>query len=132
MNCKNSTSREKTRLTMLLAIRQSDIVEDTIELEGLRGTVRGLESWIGRWQRQRDITTTSSPSPSPSQSRNRWKRKKHHAPQEAEDENENDFDTLLDGISAWMRGWNDVEEGFRVRARRRKLRRERQFNPIQS
>ncbi|CRG87767.1 hypothetical protein PISL3812_04788 [Talaromyces islandicus] len=106
---------------------QSDIVEDTIELEGLRGTVRGLESWIGRWQRQRDIATLSSPSPS--QSRSRWKRKKQHAPKEVEDES--DFDTLLDGISAWMRGWNDVEEGFRVRARRRKHRRERQLNPVQ-
>jgi hypothetical protein len=126
MNSKTSQPRKRAPKLTVFATRQSDIDEDTIELEGLRGTVRGLESWIGRWQRQRDIAITSSPSPS--QSRSRWKRKKKHAPQEAEDEN--DFDTLLDGISAWMRGWNDVEEGFRVRARRRKLRRERQFNSV--
>jgi hypothetical protein len=31
---------------------------------------------------------------------------------------------VLEGIAAWMRGWQDVEEGFQVRARARRLKRE--------
>lgn len=32
---------------------------------------------------------------------------------------------MLEGLSAWMRGWRDVEEGFQVRARARQMRRDR-------
>lgn len=35
-----------------------------------------------------------------------------------------DLDALLDGISAWMRGWHDIDEEVRTRARLRLLRRE--------
>lgn len=117
--------------------RKSDILEDTIELEGLRGTVRGLDSWVGRWQRQRE--SSSSPSSSKpdaggrSKGRSYWRRKtKPVANNEEEEEDGNDFDTFLDGVLAWMRGWNDVEEGFLIRARRRKLRRERKNRPQES
>ncbi|GAD93006.1 conserved hypothetical protein [Paecilomyces variotii No. 5] len=100
----------------------SDILEDTIELEGLRGTVRGLESWVGRWERERaskearDVGNKSS-----SKSKSPWKRKRHVR---NVGDIENDTDTLIDGITAWMRGWKDIEEGFHVRARRRQARRE--------
>ncbi|EEA23789.1 hypothetical protein TMatcc_006861 [Talaromyces marneffei ATCC 18224] len=107
---------------------KSDILEDTIELEGLRGTVRGLDSWVNRWQRQRDSSSSSSSSPLKvrSKSKSYWRRKPKPADRnEEEEEDGNDLDTLLDGVLAWMRGWNDVEEGFLIRARRRKLRREK-------
>ncbi|KAH8701678.1 hypothetical protein BGW36DRAFT_423980 [Talaromyces proteolyticus] len=116
---------------------RSDILEDTINLEGLRGTVRGLESWIGRWQRQREVSIPP-PSTSSTQRGSKWKRKgkqqqlNRNAHDIDDGDDDNDFDTLLDGISAWMRGWNDVEDGFRIRARRRKIRRERQIQSITS
>lgn len=31
---------------------------------------------------------------------------------------------VLEGLSAWMRGWRDVEEGFQIRANARRTRRE--------
>jgi len=103
---------------------KSDVLEDTIELEGLRGTVRGLESWIGRWQRQREAVIASSSTNSARRSKSSWRRKKQPANPDIEEDG-NDFDTFLDGVLAWMRGWNDVEEGFLIRARRRKMRRDR-------
>jgi hypothetical protein len=106
--------------------RKSDILEDTIELEGLRGTVRGLDSWVNRWQRQRESSSPSkSDSVRRSKSRSYWRRKSKPAAQSEDDEDGNDLDTLLDGVLAWMRGWNDVEEGFLIRAGRRKLRRDK-------
>lgn len=115
---------------VLMVNRKSDILEDTIELEGLRGTVRGLDSWVGRWQRQRESSSPSSSSKADavrrSKGRSYWRRKtKPAAGNEEEEEDGNDFDTFLDGVLAWMRGWNDVEEGFLIRARRRKLRRDK-------
>lgn len=116
---------------VLMVNRKSDILEDTIELEGLRGTVRGLDSWVGRWQRQRESSSPFSSSSKAdavrrSKGRSYWRRKaKPAAGNEEEEEDGNDFDTFLDGVLAWMRGWNDVEEGFLIRARRRKLRRDK-------
>ncbi|KAJ9229425.1 hypothetical protein C8Q69DRAFT_518510 [Paecilomyces variotii] len=98
----------------------SDILEDTIELEGLRGTVRGLESWVGRWQRER-AAKEAQDAGNKSSKKSPWKRKKHA---HNIGDNENDTDTLIDGITAWMRGWKDIEEGFHVRARRRQARRD--------
>ncbi|EED17444.1 pogo transposable element, putative [Talaromyces stipitatus ATCC 10500] len=105
----------------------SDILEDTIELEGLRGTVRGLDSWVNRWQRQREFASASPSSKSARRpkSRSYWRRKHKSSHDDEDVDDGNDFDTFLDGVLAWMRGWNDVEEGFLIRARRRKLRRER-------
>ncbi|GAM36712.1 pogo transposable element [Talaromyces pinophilus] len=116
---------------------KSDILEDTIELEGLRGTVRGLDSWVGRWQRQRESSSPSSSSKADagrrSKGRSYWRRKaKSTTDKNEEEEDGNDFDTFLDGVLAWMRGWNDVEEGFLIRARRRKLRRDRKNHPQES
>lgn len=110
-----------------MANRKSDVLEDTIELEGLRGTVRGLDSWVNRWQRQRESTLASHKSDiRKTKGRSYWRRKpKSVASNEEEEDDGNDFDTFLDGVLAWMRGWNDVEEGFLIRARRRKLRRNR-------
>ncbi|KAL1873396.1 hypothetical protein Plec18167_006447 [Paecilomyces lecythidis] len=98
----------------------SDILEDTIELEGLRGTVRGLESWVGRWQRE-SASKEARDASKKSSSKSPWKRKRHA---HNVGDNENDTDALIDGITAWMRGWKDIEEGFHVRARRRQARRD--------
>ena len=110
--------------------RRSDVLEDTIELEGLRGTVRGLHSWVNRWQRLRESSALAPPrsdaARQPKGKSSYWKRKpKAQKEVDEHDEDGNDFDTFLDGVLAWMRGWNDVEEGFLIRARRRKLRRDR-------
>lgn len=40
----HSSTRGKTDVDIL--IRQGDLVEDSIELEGIQGTIRGLEDWI--------------------------------------------------------------------------------------
>lgn len=90
--------------------RRADVLEDEIELEGLRGTVRGLESWIGRWKRDNN-RRESEEGNSENTNGLQWR---------GSDGNE---DALMDGINAWMRGWKDVEEGFRIRARWRKRRR---------
>lgn len=109
-----------------MANRKSDVLEDTIELEGLRGTVRGLDSWVNRWQRQRESTLASHKSDiRKAKGRSYWRRKSKSVASNEEEDDGNDFDTFLDGVLAWMRGWNDVEEGFLIRARRRKLRRNR-------
>lgn len=133
MNCRLNLCRQiaKNRKTLICSHRKSDILEDTIELEGLRGTIRGLESWVSRWQRQRE-DSTMAPTPNPARrakgSSWRWRRKQaatNHAGNCDDKGDDDDFDTFLDGVLAWMRGWNDVEEGFLIRARRRKMRRER-------
>lgn len=120
-------SNYKRGSDVLMADRKSDILEDTIELEGLRGTVRGLDSWVNRWQRQRESSLPSHKSDiRKSKGRSYWRRKSSTvASNEEEEDDGNDFNTFLDGVLAWMRGWNDVEEGFLIRARRRKLRRNR-------
>ncbi|KAK2757668.1 hypothetical protein FQN54_004637 [Arachnomyces sp. PD_36] len=101
---------------------ESDIFEDTIELEGLRGTVLGLESWVNRWKRQRE--SDSPPRTTKPTSSRKDRKKKKKGVSEAVGEYENDNDALIDGIDAWMRGWKDAEEGSRIRARMRKQRRE--------
>ena len=47
-----------------------------------------------------------------------WKRRKDLEGDRGEN------NRLIDGICAWMRGWRDVEEGFRIRAQARNQRRE--------
>jgi hypothetical protein len=117
---------------VLMMNRKSDILEDTIELEGLRGTVRGLDSWVNRWQRQRESSSSKTESVRRSKGRSYWRQKSKPAASNEEEEDGNDLDTFLDGVLAWMRGWNDVEEGFLIRARRRKLRRDRKHRPHES
>jgi len=103
-------------LEVELSELQSDMFENTIELEGLRGTVRGLENWIGRWKRERESIEMRREG----RSHRKWGWKQRKDLEGYGDEN----DVLIDGITAWMRGWRDVEEGFRIRAQTRNQRRE--------
>ena len=107
---------------------ESDIFEDTIELEGLRGTVRGLESWIGRYKRQRETTdaqtNNNNNNHAAASRKSKKKNKRKDGIEQPGSGYEYDNDALIDGIDAWMRGWKDAEEGSRVRARMRKQRRE--------
>ncbi|KAJ5156247.1 hypothetical protein N7492_009050 [Penicillium capsulatum] len=95
----------------------SDLVEDAIELEGIQGTVRGLHGWMdGLCDTQKKGHATKLER---SKSR-RWggRTSKGLSP-------ETDAEMVLDGLSAWMRGWKDVEETFQARAGARKSRRDR-------
>lgn len=63
--------------------------DSSIERESLRGTVLGLHDWISTWVDNRD---------------NR----------------DGDMDPeLVEGISAWMRGWKDLDDGVCLRERER-------------
>lgn len=92
--------------------REIDIVEGSAEREALHGTVRGLEAWVDGWQNEPKLRTSRQ------NKARRWIRRK------PEERYETDSEALIEGITAWMRGWKDVEEGFRVRERGRQERRE--------
>lgn len=92
------------------------MLESSIELEGLRGTVYGLENWVGMWERERNLLEMQGANMS--HRRWGWKPKRDLC----DDGGKNDV--LIDGIGAWIRGWKDVEEGFRIRAQERNQRRE--------
>lgn len=51
----------------------------------------------------------------------RWTKKRRPADNL---EYDSESEALFEGITAWMRGWKDIDEGFRVRERERELRRE--------
>lgn len=87
-------------------------------MEGLRGTVHGFESWVDDWQRQHDLTLAREMN---AQS------KRRRAKRRSTDQTDHD-ERLLEGIMAWIRGWKDLEEGFRGRQHERKLRREERGN----
>lgn len=101
------------RLIYVPYCRHSDILENSIEREGLRGTVYGLESWVDGWQRDHELAVTQA-----RESRKGWTKRKPAL------RKEEDADALFDGITAWMRGWKDVEEGFQAREREREQRRD--------
>ncbi|KAJ5679725.1 hypothetical protein N7462_007969 [Penicillium macrosclerotiorum] len=98
---------------------QADLVEDAVELEGIQGTVHGLHDWIDNVCKNQKINQISRHTTRQT-SRRRWRREEEH-----ETSADTDWELMLEGLSAWMRGWRDVEEGFQVRARARKTRRER-------
>ncbi|KAJ5225740.1 hypothetical protein N7468_006965 [Penicillium chermesinum] len=89
---------------------QSDLVDDSIELEGLQGTVRGLEDWVAGLREGQGWPVLSRPNVG-----------KRYGGQVG---NDGDAIAILDGLGAWMRGWRDVEDGHKARARARKLRRD--------
>ncbi|OGM49958.1 hypothetical protein ABOM_001293 [Aspergillus bombycis] len=91
---------------------ETDIMEGSAEREALHGTVCGLEAWVNGWQNERKLGASRQ------NKAKRWMRRK------PEERYESDAEALLEGITAWMRGWKDVEEGFRVRERDRQDRRE--------
>ncbi|KAJ5898834.1 hypothetical protein N7495_003578 [Penicillium taxi] len=78
--------------------RKSDLSEDAVELEVMQGIVRGLHDWIKVAHQKSRRRRTS----------------------QADEE-------MLEGLSAWMRGWKDVEDGFQIRGRTRKTRRDQRL-----
>ncbi|KAJ5082881.1 hypothetical protein N7532_011924 [Penicillium argentinense] len=97
---------------------QGDLVEDSIELEGIQGTIRGLQDWIYGMREAQKM-------PRIAKERSRLKaRRRWGGRGSSEDRVETDGEVMLDGLTAWMRGWKDVEEGFQMRSRARQTRRE--------
>lgn len=101
-------------------VRQADLAEDTIELEGIQGTVHGLQDWVYMLQEEQNLAHVSK-GVARQKSRRRWGGRKTND----ELSPETDAEIVLDGLRAWMRGWKDVEETSQVRAQARKSRRER-------
>ncbi|KAJ6126710.1 hypothetical protein N7523_002322 [Penicillium sp. IBT 18751x] len=103
---------------------KSDLVEDAVELEGIQGTILGLQTWIDSLQTEQVMLRRQRYLAQHKARRKRW----------ANGQKIGDYDDLgadtkvddiLEGLDAWMRGLRDVEEGFRSRARARHKRRER-------
>ncbi|PGH26636.1 hypothetical protein AJ80_01765 [Polytolypa hystricis UAMH7299] len=96
---------------------QGDLLEHEVEVEGLRGMVGALENWLAGWKEQRASQKSGRGSSS-----KKPQRKKSKAVDARE---EDDNDLLIEGINAWMRGWKDAEDAFRIRSRMRAERRKR-------
>lgn len=116
----HSSTRGKTDVDIL--IRQGDLVEDSIELEGIQGTIRGLEDWIDGLREAQAVNRIARER-SRKEDRRRWAIRGSKG--STEDLLETDGDVVLDGLMAWMRGWRDVEEGFKARSKARQTRREK-------
>ncbi|CBF75593.1 predicted protein [Aspergillus nidulans FGSC A4] len=97
---------------------QADMQQEMAEREALQGTVRGFETWIERYQEEYQLAHKKKPAETPRQKgRGWWSKQKVCQPGDF------DVDALFDGITAWMRGWADVEEEFRNRETARRQRR---------
>jgi hypothetical protein len=101
-------------------LRQSDLVEDAVDLEGIQGTVHGLHDWIDRIREEQKVVRLSRDL-AYQKARRSWISRRGKEGYTIE----TDGEMMLEGLSAWMRGWRDVEEGFQVRARARQIRRDR-------
>ncbi|OOQ90940.1 hypothetical protein PEBR_01868 [Penicillium brasilianum] len=99
---------------------QSDLLEDAVDLEGIQGTIQGLHDWINRIREEQKLVRISR-TLAYQKSRRSWIGRKGKEDWSVE----TDGEMMLEGLSAWMRGWRDVEEGFQVRARARQMRRDR-------
>jgi hypothetical protein len=95
-------------------------VEDAVDLEGIQGTIHGLHDWINRIREEQKLVRISR-TLACQKSRRSWIGRKGKEDWSVE----TDGEMMLEGLSAWMRGWRDVEEGFQVRARARQMRRDR-------
>lgn len=91
---------------------REEVFNATIELECMRGTVSGLDSWLSNWKSQND----SDSHPGPVLKRPAKPRGKSSKYFEQLDKLQEQRDGLIDGLGAWMRGWNDATDGFRARS----------------
>lgn len=89
-----------------------EVFNNTIELECMRGTVSGLDSWLSHWKSQNDSDCHLDPVLK-RPSKPRGKSSKYF---DRLDRLQEQRDGLIDGLSAWMRGWNDATDGFRARS----------------
>lgn len=108
------------RSVPVIRCRKADIMEGSAEREALDGTVHGFESWIEGWQRQHDQAVAKRSSQTSRQ--RKWMKRR------TDDPIDSNTEALLEGIAAWIRGWEDAQEGFRNRERERRLRREERQN----
>jgi hypothetical protein len=97
---------------------RSDLVEDAVELEGIQGTIHGLQHWI-EGMREEQKRARVARDPVRRKAKRGWGGRKH-----IDEIGETEGEVVLEGLSAWMRGWKDVEDGFKIRARGRRTRRE--------
>ncbi|KAL5045250.1 hypothetical protein BDW71DRAFT_89318 [Aspergillus fruticulosus] len=95
---------------------QADMRQDMAEREALQGTVRGFEAWIEGCQEEYRLAQKKPKETLTQNGRGWWSKKKVSQPDDF------DADALFDGITAWMRGWADVQEEFRDRDRARRQR----------
>ncbi|KAL4778798.1 hypothetical protein BJX76DRAFT_121833 [Aspergillus varians] len=100
-----------------------DMQEDLAEREALQGTVRGLGAWIDGWREDYLLAHQKKLMEASRQDGQGWVTKRK-ASRPVSRPGGFDTNTLIDGITAWMRGWTDVEEEFRNRDNARRLRRE--------
>ncbi|EER44048.1 conserved hypothetical protein [Histoplasma capsulatum H143] len=120
---------------------RAEKIENAVELEGLKRTMRGLEGWIRSWKKKlhrrdeagmnldldSDSEYTWSSVDSSLFGRAGGKEGWAHSNEVSRlmgvvDGRNDDIDTLMDGIRMWFRDWDEVEEGFRIRARLREQR----------
>ncbi|KAG5303485.1 hypothetical protein I7I50_10261 [Histoplasma capsulatum G186AR] len=120
---------------------RAEKIENAVELEGLKRTMRGLEGWIRSWKMKMhrrdeagmnldldsDSEYTWSSVDSSLFGRAGGKEGWAHSNEVSRlmgvvDGRNDDIDTLMDGIRMWFRDWDEVEEGFRIRARLREQR----------
>jgi hypothetical protein len=103
--------------------RKSDLVEDAVELEGIQGTILGLQAWIDSLQAEQ-VMLRRQRYLAQHKARQKWGASKRNNRYD-ELGSDTQVDDVLEGLGAWMRGLRDVEEGFQSRARARRTRRER-------
>ncbi|EFQ97383.1 hypothetical protein MGYG_00423 [Nannizzia gypsea CBS 118893] len=89
-----------------------EVFNITIELECMRGTVSGLDSWLSHWKNQNNSDGHLN-SVLKRPAKPRGKSSKYF---EQLDRLQEQRDGLIDGITAWMRGWNDATDGFQARS----------------
>ncbi|RDW94083.1 uncharacterized protein DSM5745_01405 [Aspergillus mulundensis] len=96
---------------------QADMQQDMAAREALQGTVHGFEIWIDGCRDEYRLTHKKPKENLRQGGGGWWSKKKVDKPDGF------DADALFDGITAWLRGWADVEEEFRDQDRARRLRR---------
>ncbi|OJJ98006.1 hypothetical protein ASPACDRAFT_45306 [Aspergillus aculeatus ATCC 16872] len=99
---------------------RKDILEDLAEREAMQGTINGLEIWVDDWHKQHLLAVAEGPT-----MKHRRKNQRRWTKCAKEEQFNDDGEALFEGITAWMRGWKDIEEGFHIRQKDRDLRRER-------
>ncbi|KAL6239096.1 hypothetical protein BDW75DRAFT_166796 [Aspergillus navahoensis] len=116
--------RERKQMRRRIAELEAEIEElqavmqqNMAEREALQGTVRGFETWIEGCQEDYRLAQKKPKDSLTPNGRGWWSKKKVNQPDDF------DADALFEGITAWMRGWADVEEGFRDQDRARRHRR---------
>ncbi|OAL75359.1 hypothetical protein A7D00_0958 [Trichophyton violaceum] len=111
IRCKEFSARV-SELEDEVKLLQQEVFNATIELECMRGTVSGLDSWLINWKSQNDSDSHLNPVLK-RPAKPRGKSSKYF---EQLDKLQEQRDGLIDGLGAWIRGWNDATDGFEARS----------------